>query len=131
MARSEGKFSVGNHNEQILYLRGAERDADLMVAAFFKSGVGKAIAEVLNNHLDEVIHTIMTYTGSVRPGIPVKPDNSEARKTTINAGVTTVLSQLNSSDAAAVSLMTGLSNTELDDLGGLPSDSIYDDRASD
>lgn len=38
----------------------------------------------------------------------------------INAGIKAALSQLNGSDAAAVSLMTGLSADELDDLGGVP-----------
>lgn len=38
----------------------------------------------------------------------------------INAGVKEALSQLNGTDAAAVSMMTGLSTEELDDLGGLP-----------
>lgn len=38
----------------------------------------------------------------------------------INAGVKAALSQLSGADAAAVSMMTGLSAEELDDLGGLP-----------
>ena len=35
-------------------------------------------------------------------------------------GIKAALGQLNGTDAAAVSLMTGLSAEELDDLGGLP-----------
>lgn len=43
-----------------------------------------------------------------------------AHRDEINAGIKAALSQLNGTDAAAVSLMTGLSAEELDDLGGLP-----------
>lgn len=38
----------------------------------------------------------------------------------INAGVKTALGQLNGTDAAAISLLTGFSADELEDLGGLP-----------
>lgn len=38
----------------------------------------------------------------------------------INAGVKAALGQLDGTDTAAVSLMTGLSAEELDDLGGTP-----------
>ncbi len=38
----------------------------------------------------------------------------------INAGIKDALGQLNGTDAAAVSLMTGLSAEEIDDLGGVP-----------
>lgn len=41
---------------------------------------------------------------------------SEAQSATIKAA----LGQLDGTDAAAVSLMTGLDTDELDDLGGLP-----------
>jgi hypothetical protein len=44
----------------------------------------------------------------------------DAHRDEINAGIKTALGQLNGSDAAAISLMTGLSVDELDDLGGLP-----------
>lgn len=44
----------------------------------------------------------------------------DAHRDEINAGVKAALSQLNGTDAAAVSMMTGLSTEELDDLGGLP-----------
>ncbi len=44
----------------------------------------------------------------------------DAHRNKINAGIKAALAQLNGSDAAAVSLMTGLSADELDDLGGLP-----------
>ena len=43
-----------------------------------------------------------------------------AHREQINAGVKAALGQLNGTDAAAVSLMTGLSSQDLDDLGGLP-----------
>lgn len=43
----------------------------------------------------------------------------DAHRDEINAGIKTALGQLNGTDAA-VSLMTGLSGEELDDLGGLP-----------
>ena len=44
----------------------------------------------------------------------------ERHRDEINAGVKEALGQLNGTDAAAVSMMTGLSTEELDDLGGLP-----------
>ncbi len=44
----------------------------------------------------------------------------DAHRAEINAGIQSALGQLNGSDAAAVSLMTGLSAAELDELGGLP-----------
>jgi predicted transcriptional regulator len=44
----------------------------------------------------------------------------DAHRDEINAGVKAELARLDGSDAAAVSLMTGLSADELDDLGGLP-----------
>lgn len=44
----------------------------------------------------------------------------DAHRDEINAGVKSALSQLNGTDAAAVSMMTGLSAEEIDDLGGLP-----------
>ncbi|HEX6232336.1 MAG TPA: hypothetical protein VFZ63_04345 [Jiangellaceae bacterium] len=44
----------------------------------------------------------------------------DAHRDEINAGVKAALGRLNGSDAAADSLMTGLSADELDDLGGLP-----------
>ncbi len=44
----------------------------------------------------------------------------DAHRSEINAGIKTALGQLNGTDAAAVSMMTGLSAVELDDLGGLP-----------
>lgn len=44
----------------------------------------------------------------------------DAHRDEINEGIKTALGQLNGTDAAAVSLMTGLSTDELDDLGGLP-----------
>src|SRR5680860_378494 len=45
----------------------------------------------------------------------------DAHRDEINAGIEAALGQLNGSDAAAVSLMTGFGADELDDLGGLPS----------
>ena len=44
----------------------------------------------------------------------------DAHRDEINAGIKTALGQLNGTDAAAVSLMTGLGGEELDDLGGMP-----------
>lgn len=44
----------------------------------------------------------------------------DAHRDEINAGIKVALKQLNGTDAAAVSMMTGLSAEELDDLGGLP-----------
>lgn len=44
----------------------------------------------------------------------------DAHRDEINAGITAAIGQLNNADAAAVSLMTGLSSEELDDLGGMP-----------
>lgn len=44
----------------------------------------------------------------------------DAHRAEINAGIKSALGQLNGSDAAAVSLMTGLSAADLDELGGLP-----------
>lgn len=44
----------------------------------------------------------------------------DAHRDEINAGIKAALGQLNGSDAAAVSLLTGPSADELDDLGGMP-----------
>jgi predicted transcriptional regulator len=44
----------------------------------------------------------------------------DAHRAEINAGIKVALGQLNGTDAAAVSMMTGLTADELDDLGGLP-----------
>jgi hypothetical protein len=44
----------------------------------------------------------------------------DAHRDEINAGIKGALNQLNGTDAAAVSLMTGLSAEELEGLGGLP-----------
>jgi predicted transcriptional regulator len=44
----------------------------------------------------------------------------DAHRGEINAGIKAALGHLNSSETAAVSLMTGLSPDELDELGGLP-----------
>lgn len=44
----------------------------------------------------------------------------DAHRDEINAGIKSALGQLNGSDVAAVSAMTGFSADELDDLGGLP-----------
>ena len=44
----------------------------------------------------------------------------DAHRAEINDGIKAALGQLNGTDAAAVSMMTGLSAEELDDLGGLP-----------
>lgn len=44
----------------------------------------------------------------------------DAHRDEINAGIKAALGQLNGTDASAVSLMTGLSADEIDDLGGLP-----------
>lgn len=44
----------------------------------------------------------------------------DAHRDEINSGIKAALGQLNGSDDAAVSRMTGLSAAELDDLGGLP-----------
>jgi len=45
--------------------------------------------------------------------------SSRTQLTSCPAGIKTALGQLNGTDAAAVSMMTGLSADELDDLGGL------------
>lgn len=47
----------------------------------------------------------------------------DAHRDEINAGVKAALGQLDGTQAAAVSLMTGLSPAELDDLGGLSENS--------
>jgi predicted transcriptional regulator len=44
----------------------------------------------------------------------------DAHRDEINAGIKAALGQLNGTEAAAVSLMTGLNPEEIDDLGGLP-----------
>ena len=44
----------------------------------------------------------------------------DAHRDEINAGVKVALGTLNGTDLSAVSMMTGLSEDELDDLGGLP-----------
>lgn len=44
----------------------------------------------------------------------------DAHRDEIDAEIKAALGQLNGSDAAAVSLMTGFGADELDDLGGLP-----------
>lgn len=70
--RQPGEFGVGNHNEQILYLRGETRDRDLMVSVMLKPGVGGVIATVLNRHLEEFTQELVARTGSLRPGVSVK-----------------------------------------------------------
>jgi hypothetical protein len=44
----------------------------------------------------------------------------DAHRDEINAGIKAALGTLNGSEAIAVSVMTGLSADELDDLGGFP-----------
>lgn len=44
----------------------------------------------------------------------------DAHRDEINAGIKEALSQLNGTEGAAVTMMTGLSADELDELGGLP-----------
>lgn len=44
----------------------------------------------------------------------------DAHRDEINAGIKAALGQLNGTAEAAVSLLTGLSADELDDLGGMP-----------
>lgn len=44
----------------------------------------------------------------------------DAHRDEINAGIRSALNKLNGTDTAAVSMMTGLSGVELDDLGVLP-----------
>jgi predicted transcriptional regulator len=44
----------------------------------------------------------------------------EAHRDEINAGIRSALGQLNGTDGAALTLMTGLSSDEIDELGGLP-----------
>ena len=44
----------------------------------------------------------------------------DAHRAEINAGIKAALGQLNGTDGSAVSMMTGLSAEELEDLGGLP-----------
>lgn len=44
----------------------------------------------------------------------------EAHRNEINDGIRVALGQLNGTDGAALTLMTGLSAGEIDDLGGLP-----------
>jgi predicted transcriptional regulator len=44
----------------------------------------------------------------------------DAHRDEINAGIKAALGQLNGSDAAAVSLITGLTLDDIDDLGGMP-----------
>ena len=43
-----------------------------------------------------------------------------AHRDEINAGIRAALDRLDGTDGAAVSLMTGLSAAQIDDLGGLP-----------
>ncbi|WP_326958308.1 MULTISPECIES: hypothetical protein [unclassified Amycolatopsis] len=55
---------------------------------------------------------------------PIKVDAAvreyvDAHRDEINAGIKAALGRLNS-DAAAISLMTGFSAAEIDNLGGLP-----------
>lgn len=47
------------------------------------------------------------------------PQYIDAHRDEINAGIKAALGQLNGTDGAAVSLMTGLSGEEVDDLGGM------------
>jgi predicted transcriptional regulator len=44
----------------------------------------------------------------------------DAHRDEINAGIRNALGQLNGTEASAISLITGLSTDELDDLGGVP-----------
>ncbi len=44
----------------------------------------------------------------------------DAHRSEINAGVAAALAQLNGTEGAAVSLITGLSAEDIDDLGGVP-----------
>ena len=44
----------------------------------------------------------------------------DAHRDEINAGIRAAHGQLNGTDSAALTLMTGLSAEEIDDLGGLP-----------
>lgn len=44
----------------------------------------------------------------------------DAHRDEINAGIRNALGQLNGTDSAALTLMTGFSAEEIDDLGGLP-----------
>jgi hypothetical protein len=46
----------------------------------------------------------------------------DAYRDEINAGIKSALGQLNGSDTVTVSLMTGVSGEELDDLGGPPAE---------
>lgn len=72
MTRRPGEFGVGNHNEQIFYQRGVNRDRDLMMAVFMRPGVAAAVAKVLNDHLDE-FRRELDLTGALGPmGVPVK-----------------------------------------------------------
>ena len=77
--RRTGEFSTGHHNEQILYLRGYDRDHDLMVATFLKKGVASAISTVLNRHLEEVAQEMVKEAGSLQPGVPVMRLEGEPR----------------------------------------------------
>ena len=45
---------------------------------------------------------------------------SRSKKDIVDAGITAALGKLNGTEAAAASLMTGLSPEEIDNLGGLP-----------
>jgi predicted transcriptional regulator len=44
----------------------------------------------------------------------------DAHRDEINAGIRNALGHLNGTEASAISLITGLSTDELDDLGGVP-----------
>lgn len=44
----------------------------------------------------------------------------DAHRDEINTGIKAALGQLNGTDEAAVSMLTGLNAEELDDLGGMP-----------
>lgn len=44
----------------------------------------------------------------------------DAHRQEINEGIMSALGQLDGSDSAALSLIAGLSKSEIDDLGGLP-----------
>lgn len=44
----------------------------------------------------------------------------DAHRSEINAGIKSALGTLDGTDASALSLITGLSKSDIDDLGGLP-----------
>ena len=71
---------------------------------------------------DELVSHAAHFMGRSKKDIvdAAVPEYIDAHRDEINAGIKAALGQLNGTDAAAVSLMTGLSGNELNDLRGMP-----------